>query len=72
MSENKNNTQIFSISKKDLSKISLNLDEIQVILDMTNLTIKDLIKRYPKNNSKRLKLSNPMIKNESYSYRKSC
>ena len=43
-------SEIKKITKNDLSKISLDVDEIKIILDMTNLTIKDLIKRYPKIN----------------------
>jgi len=44
-------SEIKKITKNDLSKISLDVDEIKIILDMTNLTIKDLIKRYPKINN---------------------
>ena len=65
-------SELKKISKNDLSKISLNFEQIKTILDMTTLNIEDLIKRYPKINNeirstyhtrfKKLKLSNPIIK----------
>ena len=63
-------SELKKITKNELSKISLGVDEIQTILDMTNLTINDLIKRYPKikdelvsrYNTRFKKLSNPIIK----------
>ena len=63
-------SELKKITKNELSKISLDVDEIQTILNMTNLTINDLIKRYPKinyelrlrYNTRLKKLSNPIIK----------